>query len=134
MGRGKLKEHDDGRKAFNGPPLDRRHRDPDRRCSAHTDGRCRAPVAAVPRPVFILNGIGYLTLLAALYLPITRLVPYRRAVRWTLIGYAALTILAWVAIGERTLLGYSTTAGEVALIALLLIEGRRMRSQGEDGP
>ena len=85
-------------------------------------------------PVFILNGIGYLTLLAALYLPITRLVPYRRAVRWTLIGYAALTILAWVAIGERTLLGYSTTAGEVALIALLLIEGRRMRSQGEDGP
>jgi hypothetical protein len=84
--------------------------------------------------VFILNGIGYLTLLAALYLPITRLVPYRRAVRWTLIGYAALTILAWVAIGERTLLGYSTTAGEVALIALLLIEGRRMRSQGEDGP
>ena len=87
-----------------------------------------------PDPVFILNGIGYLTLLAALYLPISRLVPYRRAVRWTLIGYAALTILAWVAIGERTLLGYSTTAGEVALIALLLIEGRRMRSQGEEGP
>lgn len=87
-----------------------------------------------PDPVFILNGIGYLTLLAALYLPITRLVPYRRAMRWTLIGYAALTILAWVAIGERTLLGYSTTAGEVALIALLLIEGRRMRSQDEDGP
>src|SRR5919107_5307907 len=87
-----------------------------------------------PDPVFILNGIGYLTLLAALYLPITRLVPYRRAMRWTLIGYAALTILAWVAIGERTLLGYSTTAEEGALIALLLIEGRRMRSQGEDGP
>jgi hypothetical protein len=86
-----------------------------------------------PDPVFILNGIGYLTLLAALYLPITRLVPYQRAVRWALIGYAALTILAWVAIGERTPLGYSTTAGEVALIALLLIEGRRMRSQGEDG-
>src|ERR687885_377091 len=75
-----------------------------------------------PDPVFILNGIGYLTLLAALYLPITRLVRYRRAVRWTLIGYAALTIVAWVAIGERTLLGYSTTAGEVALIALLRIE------------
>ena len=86
-----------------------------------------------PDPVFILNGIGYLTLLAALYLPITRLVPYQRAVRWTLIGYAALTILAWVAIGERTPLGYSTTAGEVALIALLLIEGRRMRLRGEGG-
>jgi hypothetical protein len=86
-----------------------------------------------PDPVFILNGIGYLTLLAALYLPVSRLVPHRRVVRWALLGYATLTILAWVAIGERTLLGYSTTAGEVALIALLLIEGRRMRSQSEDG-
>jgi hypothetical protein len=87
-----------------------------------------------PDPVFILNGLGYLTLLAALYLPITRLVPYRRAVRWTLIGYTTLTILAWVAIGERTLLGYSTTVVEVALVALLLIEGTRMRPRDEDGP
>ena len=87
-----------------------------------------------PDPVFILNGLGYLTLLAALYLPIPRLVPHRRLVRWTLIGYAMLTILAWVAIGERTLLGYSTTADEVALIVLLLIEGRRTRLRGEHGP
>ena len=78
-----------------------------------------------PDPVFILNGIGYLVLLAALYLPVARLVPHRRAMRWTLIGYATLTILAWVAIGERTPLGYSTTAGEVALVLLLLVEGRR---------
>ena len=86
-----------------------------------------------PDPVFILNGLGYLTLLTALYLPNPRLRPYRRVVRWTLIGYATLTILLWVAIGERTVLGYSTTADEVALIILLLIEGRRMRSRGEDG-
>jgi hypothetical protein len=86
-----------------------------------------------PDPVFILNGLGYLALLAALYLPIPRLLSYRRVVRWTLIGYATLTILAWVAIGERTLLGYSTTAGEVALVILLLREGRRMRSRGERG-
>src|SRR5215218_5921222 len=86
-----------------------------------------------PDPVFILNGLGYLTLLAALYLPIPRLVPHRRLVRWTLIGYATLTILAWIAIGERTLLGYSTTADEVALVILLLIEGRRMRLRGEGG-
>jgi hypothetical protein len=86
-----------------------------------------------PDPVFVLNGLGYLTLLAALYLPIPRLVSHRRLVRWTLIGYATLTILAWVAIGERTLLGYSTTAGEVALVVLLLMEGRRMRLRGESG-
>jgi hypothetical protein len=86
-----------------------------------------------PDPVFVLNGLGYLTLLAALYLPISRLVSHRRLVRWTLIGYATLTILAWIAIGERTLLGYSTTAGEVALVVLLLMEGRRMRLRGESG-
>jgi hypothetical protein len=86
-----------------------------------------------PDPVFILNGFGYLTLLAALYLPIPRLVPHRPLVRWILIGYTLLTILAWVAIGERTLLGYSTTSVEVALVILLLIEGRRMRLRGEGG-
>jgi hypothetical protein len=85
-----------------------------------------------PDPVFVLNAIGYLTLLAALYLPVPRLVPHRRVVRWALIGYATLTILAWVAIGERTPLGYSTTAGEVALVVLLLIEGSRARLRGED--
>ena len=86
-----------------------------------------------PDPVFILNGIGYLTLLAALYLPVPRLVPHRRVVRWALVGYATLTILAWVAIGERTLLGYSTTADEVALVVLLILEGRRLRARGDLG-
>jgi hypothetical protein len=39
-----------------------------------------------PDPAFILNGLGYLTLLAALYLPIAQLVPYRRVVCLTLMG------------------------------------------------
>jgi hypothetical protein len=86
-----------------------------------------------PDMAFILNGLGYLALLAALYLPITQLVPYRRVVRWSLVGYATLTILLWVAIGERSLLGYLTTADEVALVLLLLVEGRRTRSRGDDG-
>ena len=87
-----------------------------------------------PDPAFILNGLGYLTLLAALYLPIPQLVPHRRIVRLTLIGYATLTILLWVAIGERNLLGFSTTADEVALVILLLVEGRRIRSRRDEGP
>ena len=86
-----------------------------------------------PDPVFILNGLGYLTLLAALYLPISRLAPRRRVVRWALIGYATLTILLWVVMGERTLLGYSTTAGEVALVGLVVLEGRRLRARGDAG-
>jgi hypothetical protein len=85
-----------------------------------------------PDVAFILNGLGYLTLLAALYLPIPRLVPYRRIARLTFIGYATLTILLWVAIGERSLLGYFTTADEVALVLLLLVEGRRTRSRRDD--
>jgi hypothetical protein len=81
-----------------------------------------------PDPVFILNGLGYLTLLAALYLPISPLVPYRRLVRWLLIGYAGLTVILWLAIGLRTPTGYTTTADELLLILLLLLETRRSRS------
>jgi hypothetical protein len=33
-----------------------------------------------PDPVFILNGLGYLTLLAALYLPIPRIARYTKSV------------------------------------------------------
>ena len=87
----------------------------------------------LPDSTFILNGLGYLALLAALYLPIPHLVPYRRAVRWALIGYAVLTLLLWVAIGERTPLGYATTAEELALVALLVLEGRRLRVRGDSG-
>ena len=86
-----------------------------------------------PDVAFILNGLGYLALLAALYLPFPRLVPHRRLVRWALIGYATLTISLWVAIGERNLLGFSTTAVEVALVILLLLEGSRTRSRGHGG-
>jgi hypothetical protein len=86
-----------------------------------------------PDVAFILNGLGYLALLATLYLPIPRLVPHRRLVRRALMGYATLTILLWLAIGERSLLGYFTTADEVALVVLLLLEDRRIRSRRDEG-
>ena len=81
-----------------------------------------------PDVIFILNGLGYLTLLGALYLPIPQLAPYRRVVRWLLIGYAALAIVLWLLIGERTTIGYTNKVNELALIALLLLEDRRARS------
>lgn len=84
-----------------------------------------------PDPGFILNGLGYMTLLAALYLPIARFAPYRRLVRWAMIGYAALTLLLWVAIGMRTPVGYFTAVDEAALIVLLILEGARMRDRGD---
>ncbi len=80
-----------------------------------------------PDPVFILNGLGYLALLAALYLPVPRLAEHRDIVRLILIGYAAFTLFLWVAIGERTPIGYIDKVIEVSLIVLLLIEARRSR-------
>ena len=78
--------------------------------------------------MFILNGLGYLALLAALYLPVAPLARYRGAVRWVLVGYTALTILLWVLIGARSTIGYVDKVIEVALIALLLLEARRRSS------
>ena len=83
---------------------------------------------AFPDPGFILNALGYLTLLAALYLPVPQVARYRSVVRWVLIGYAALTISLWILFGERIPIGYTAKAIEVVLIVLLLLEARRSRS------
>ena len=80
-----------------------------------------------PDPVFILNGLGYLALLAALVLPVPRVARHRNVVRWGLIGYAALTIFLWILLGARTPIGYTDKAIEVLLISLLLLEARRSR-------
>lgn len=76
-------------------------------------------------PLFILNGLGYLTLLAALYLPVPQLARYRNAARWVLVGYTALTIFLWILVGARTPIGYIDKLIEVALIALLILDARR---------
>jgi membrane-bound ClpP family serine protease len=81
-----------------------------------------------PDPVFILNGLGYLALLAGLYLPFSQLARYRNAVRWTLIGYTTLTIFLWILFGKRTPIGYTAKTFEVALILLLLVDARGSHS------
>jgi hypothetical protein len=82
---------------------------------------------AFPDPAFILNGLGYLALLAALYLPVPRLARYRNIVRRVLIGFTALTILLWILLGARTPIGYVDKAIEIALILLLLLDARMSR-------
>ncbi len=73
--------------------------------------------------LFILNGLGYLGLLAVLQLPIARLARFRSAARWVLVAFTALTIvLFFVMAPEYTVLGYVDKAIEVALIALLLAD------------
>ncbi|MGL4649130.1 MAG: hypothetical protein ACRC1H_06965, partial [Caldilineaceae bacterium] len=48
-----------------------------------------------PDPMFTLNGLGYLALVAALYLPLGFLRRRRALIRWVLIGYTALTLFLW---------------------------------------
>ena len=80
--------------------------------------------------LFILNGLSYLGLLAALQLPIPQLARFRNAVRWTLVAYAALTIVLFFAMAPfYEFIGYVDKAIEVALIALLIADAYTVSSE-----
>ena len=51
-----------------------------------------------PDPLFLLNGLGYLGLLAAYFLPIPFLQERHELIRKIFMGYAVLTIIAWLVI------------------------------------
>jgi hypothetical protein len=72
-------------------------------------------------PLFTLNGIGYLVLLAALFLPLPFVSRYRTLVKWVLVLYTLVTIAAWVVFGARDFLGYLDKAIEAVLVVLLLL-------------
>src|ERR671911_2845938 len=73
--------------------------------------------------LFILNGLGYLGLLAVLQLPIPQLARFRSAARWTLVAYAALTIVLFFVMAPfYDFIGYLDKAIEVALIVLLIAD------------
>jgi hypothetical protein len=78
--------------------------------------------------LFYLDGLGYIVLTAALYHPaFTR---FRRLTRWALIALTAATIVAYFALiqGHYDALGIGNKITEVALIVLLIVEGRRDRT------
>ena len=81
-----------------------------------------------PSALFILNGLGYLVLLAALYLPLAQLAEYRGVVRWILMGYTALTIILWIIMGSRISIAYINKIIEVVLIILLWMKNRAKTS------
>lgn len=75
--------------------------------------------------LFVLNFVGYIVLAVALYVP--QLKRFQRIIRWALIAFTAITIIAYFAIvGLRdNPTGYVDKAVEFVLIALLLIEDRK---------
>lgn len=80
--------------------------------------------------LYALNALGYVALVAAIYLPIPALDTLRRLVTRALMGYAGLTIMAYLAFGlvrhEWTVpLGPIDKLIEATLIALLWREDQR---------
>ena len=76
-------------------------------------------------PLFTLNGLGYLGLLAALFLDLPVVSGQRTLVHWAFMAFAAVTILAWVVMGRPyTALGYVTKLDELILIAALFLHLR----------
>lgn len=78
-------------------------------------------------PHFILNGLGYLLLGAALLLPISPLVQWRERIRWLLVAYALITIVLYFIAHpngswQQDGLGIATKFIEFLLILLLIYD------------
>lgn len=79
-----------------------------------------------PDPI-TLNGLGYLALLGAYFLPIRLFQHNRRLVWWALFGYTALTFVLWVILGDKrftfdfsnTSIGYYAKTAELFLMGFL---------------
>lgn len=94
-----------------------------------------------PDPLFLLNGFGYLGLLGAFLLPIPFFQQKHDWVRWALIGFAILTILAWVFIwviqyvliqgvpffSRDSWYGVPAKLAELVLLALLWADRKKSR-------
>jgi hypothetical protein len=77
-------------------------------------------------PLFTLNGLGYLALLAALFLTLPVVSKQQPLVHWAFMAFTTVTILAFIVIAPRpyTMLGYITKLDEIVLIAALYMHLR----------
>jgi hypothetical protein len=82
-----------------------------------------------PDPI-ALNGLGYLALLGAYFLPIPFFQQRHKLVWWALLGYTVLTFVLWVIMGDKTFtfdfsnasIGYYAKAAELVLMGFLLAD------------
>ena len=84
-----------------------------------------ATALGIMAALFYCNAVGYAVLGTALYLPALRRL--RGVTRLALIGFAAITVLAYfgLAFGHYDAFGFADKACELVLIGLLVIERRR---------
>jgi hypothetical protein len=84
-----------------------------------------------PDPI-VLNGLGYLGLLGAYFLPISFFQERHNLVWWALVGYTALTFVLWVILGNKEFIpgtssatGYYAKAAEVVLLIGLWLDRKK---------
>ncbi|HNN13653.1 MAG TPA: hypothetical protein PKL78_08855 [Anaerolineales bacterium] len=80
-------------------------------------------VILFPDIAFTLNGLGYLGLLGAYFLPIPFFQQRHKLVWWGMVGYTLLTIVLWFIMGNKTFvagtnsaIGYYAKASEIILL------------------
>lgn len=81
--------------------------------------------------LLLLNGLGYLSLIAALHVPLSLLQGWQQPLRWVLLAYTAVTLAGYLwlhTVAEYTVLGLTTKGIEIALIAFLAL---RLAGLGE---
>ena len=78
---------------------------------------------------FTLNGLGYIGLLGAYFLPIPFFQSRHKLVWWVLVGYTLLTIVLWFIMGSKefvagtnSAIGYYAKAAEILLLACLWVD------------
>ena len=85
-----------------------------------------------PDPI-ALNGLGYLALLGAYFLPIPFFQQRRNWVWWALLGYTVLTFILWLILGNKEFtpdfsnaaIGYYARVAELFLLGFLLADRPR---------
>ncbi len=76
-----------------------------------------------PNPI-ALNGLVYLILLGAYFLPIPFLQQRHQLVWWALLGYTVLTFILWIILGDKHFVfGTSSAIGYYAKVAELFLMG-----------
>ena len=83
-------------------------------------------LSLLPDIGFTLNGLGYIGLLGAYFLPISFFQQRHKLVWWALVGYTLLTIILWIILGNKqfvpgtsSAIGYYAKTAEVILLAFL---------------
>lgn len=72
----------------------------------------------------VLNGLGYLALLGAYFLPIPFFQQRHKLVWWILLGYTILTFVLWIIMGDKNFVaGTFSAIGYYAKIAELFLMG-----------